>query len=86
MNYKNCHKVIFRLDMAGLLLLACAYFIHSPFVAYIGFACIIIGMPIKLTYWRCPYCRTPLPFSPPKKGPYLYRCTGCGAELDIWDK
>ncbi len=86
MNYKNCYKVMRRLIIVGLLLIACAYLLHSLFLCLVGFACIVICTPIQITYWRCPYCRTPLPYSMPKKGPYLYRCTCCGAELDIWGK
>lgn len=82
MNYIKCKKMIAFLVVIGCVVLLFALLRGSMALLLIGFALILISLPIKMLYWRCPHCGAPLPWSRLGKGAYSYRCNVCGNEIE----
>lgn len=90
-NYKNCHAVVYGMIVCGALMwiLSAVWRVKFHYVsvvlAYLGG--IFVGLPyfIKWMYWKCPFCRKPLPWWFPRGGvyQYRYRCVYCGKDIEL---
>ena len=85
MNYKTCSKIIKILLVIGVVSLAVAFIVKSMALLVLGFTFTLIVFPIKLIWWKCPFCGEKLPWGKKKKKNYPYRCPKCGNEIRLPD-
>ena len=83
MNYAKCEKLIKRLIVGGSVTLVISIVSRSPLLLVFGFICILAALPMKVIFWRCPYCSAPLPWWKEKYKNFPYRCRQCGNEIEI---
>ena len=66
----------------GCFCLLWSFLLRILVLFYIGLGLLFLTVPLQAIFWRCPCCKSPLPWPVPK-GKHLYRCTKCGTEIEI---
>ena len=85
MNYLKCLKLYRVLVSAGVAVIVIGRLIWSSYIQYLGGGMIILGIILRILFWKCPYCGYHIPFHiPQKETNFLYRCPNCGKELKTW--
>ncbi|KAF5059596.1 hypothetical protein DSECCO2_334480 [anaerobic digester metagenome] len=79
MNYRNSHKLMWGLFIAGILLFAVGYSKNEMLYFVLGTLCVISGIIQSAIFYRCPYCYKSLMDC--RDGIPKY-CPHCGNELD----
>ena len=68
--------------LTGSIFVVIAIIRMSLILVILGFICILVTLPIKAMWWKCPYCSAPLPWRKMKPNNYHYRCMQCGKEIE----
>jgi len=84
MDYKKCDKTVNVLCICAILIMGIALLAKSVLLWGLGSVCVLMPLPIRISYWKCPHCAAPLPWDRRiRQGKYPYRCTHCGKEIEF---